>query len=438
MGLLDDAMLGVPYARNFFDSDQRPLRAILRRITVPTLIVHGIDDPQVPIDVAREHHRLVPHSELLALAGDHFLVFTKATYLGGVIARVCPTRGGTAGARASRCRSRTGSGGGIAVRSDAAPTGSRDRGDRLWRRAGDWCVAVRERHQRGGGDVFRAWTHEPRAGDDRVSGRSVPGWRPVVVQRPPSHEGRHLPFSRWRPRVRTVAFVGVGVVASWLLFRIPSIAAMTPYVRATLVVAVVTGVLKLGLATATHKRRRLLVSTWRRLTRWEFWPPWMFYPPVCAYLIYLMLKHRSMTLFTAANPAILAGGVVGESKFAILQGLAGAGEYVARSCLIDGELTGAEKVLAARRFMLDQQLTCPIVVKPNQGQRGSGVVVARTIGGPAGRSASVVRRYDRAGVCGWRGIWRVLLSAAIRTARAHLFRHGKAIPDGRGGRPADP
>ena len=82
MGLLDDAMLGVPYARNFFDSDQRPLRAILRRITVPTLIVHGIDDPQVPIDVAREHHRLVPQSELLALAGDHFLVFTKATDLG--------------------------------------------------------------------------------------------------------------------------------------------------------------------------------------------------------------------------------------------------------------------------------------------------------------------------------------------------------------------
>ena len=35
-------------------------------------------------------------------------------------------------------------------------------------------------------------------------------------------------------------------------------------------------------------------------------------------------------------------------------------------------------MLAARRFMLDQQLTCPIVVKPNQGQRGSGVVMART------------------------------------------------------------
>ena len=32
MGLLDRAMLGVPYARNFFDSDQRPLRGVLQRV----------------------------------------------------------------------------------------------------------------------------------------------------------------------------------------------------------------------------------------------------------------------------------------------------------------------------------------------------------------------------------------------------------------------
>jgi hypothetical protein len=131
-------------------------------------------------------------------------------------------------------------------------------------------------------------------------------------------------------------------------------------------------------AAGIYRRRRLLVSTWRRCTRWEFWPPWIFYLPVFAHLIYLMLKHRSATLFTAANPAILAGGFVGESKFDILQGLEGAGEFVARSCLIDGNLSGAEKTLAARRFMANLGLTFPIVLKPNHGQRGSGVVIARS------------------------------------------------------------
>jgi hypothetical protein len=97
-----------------------------------------------------------------------------------------------------------------------------------------------------------------------------------------------------------------------------------------------------------------------------------------AYLAYLMVKHRSATLFTAANPAILAGGFIGESKFDILQGLMRAGEYVARSCLIDGHLSGPEKILAARRFMVNRGLTLPIVVKPNHGQRGSGVVIARS------------------------------------------------------------
>jgi hypothetical protein len=126
---------------------------------------------------------------------------------------------------------------------------------------------------------------------------------------------------------------------------------------------------------------RLLISTWRRCRRWEFWPPWIFYLPVFAYLVYLMLKHRSPTLFTAANPAILAGGFVGESKFDILRGLAGAGECVARSCLIDGNLSGADKTLAVRRFMADRGLTFPIVLKPNHGQRGSGVVIVRSAEG---------------------------------------------------------
>jgi len=91
-----------------------------------------------------------------------------------------------------------------------------------------------------------------------------------------------------------------------------------------------------------------------------------------------MVKHRRATVFTAANPAILAGGFVGESKFDILQGLAGASEWVARASLIGAELDAGAKVEAATRFMADCDLTYPVVLTPNHGQGGSGVVVVRS------------------------------------------------------------
>jgi len=178
---------------------------------------------------------------------------------------------------------------------------------------------------------------------------------------------------------RTCFSIGAATVASWILLRLTSRASITSYVGFVLTVAIVTSVVEVGLAMATDKGRRLMLSTWRRSTRWEFWPPWMFYPPVLAYVAYLMAKHRSVTVFTAANPAILAGGFIGESKFDILQGLSEAGEYVARSSLLDGKLSTVDKMLAVRRFMVDEGLTFPIVLKPNYGQRGSGVVVVRSV-----------------------------------------------------------
>lgn len=70
-------------------------------------------------------------------------------------------------------------------------------------------------------------------------------------------------------------------------------------------------VVRLLIRISTFRGRRLLIGRWRRLTRWEFWPPWAFYPPVVLYLCYLGLKHRGLTLFTCANPAVEEGGFVG-------------------------------------------------------------------------------------------------------------------------------
>src|SRR6185369_4333124 len=92
---------------------------------------------------------------------------------------------------------------------------------------------------------------------------------------------------------------------------------------------------RLGVALATWRGRRLLLGRWRRLTRWEFWPRWAVYPPVVLRIVWLGVRHRCLTLFTAVNPGIGAGGgLVGESKSEILRGLAGADGAVARWALI--------------------------------------------------------------------------------------------------------
>ncbi len=109
-GALDDAFLSYEYARNFYDTDQRPLREILQGFAPPMLILHGARDPLVPIGAAREHHRIVAHSEFVELPTDHFVVFTDpasvATPIAAFLKRVdegdAPDSGSAAQARLLR------------------------------------------------------------------------------------------------------------------------------------------------------------------------------------------------------------------------------------------------------------------------------------------------------------------------------------------------
>jgi hypothetical protein len=128
----------------------------------------------------------------------------------------------------------------------------------------------------------------------------------------------------------------------------------------------------------TWRGRRMIVSRWRRLTRWEFWPPYVFYVPVVAYALLLALRYRSLTLFTAVNPAIPAGGFIGESKSAILHGLRAEPRFVARTHLIPAGGALADRVHRALDFMEREGLDWPVVLKPDAGQRGSGVAVVRS------------------------------------------------------------
>jgi hypothetical protein len=133
---------------------------------------------------------------------------------------------------------------------------------------------------------------------------------------------------------------------------------------------------------AAYRARRRLVGWLKRLLRWEFWPPYMFYPPVIAYIAYLGIRFRSLTLFTAANPAMPAGGFVGESKHEILNHLKN-GNLTntdwALPCwtILQGE-DPARRVEQALAFMQSHELSFPVVLKPDAGQRGSGVVIVRS------------------------------------------------------------
>jgi membrane protein DedA with SNARE-associated domain len=119
---------------------------------------------------------------------------------------------------------------------------------------------------------------------------------------------------------------------------------------------------------------RRLLGWFRRRTRWEFWPPWLAYIPVVPYILFQGIKHRSLVLFTAANPGIPSGGFVGESKSAILASLDRIPDFI----LVPKALPEATRIRAARDFMAERGLSFPIVLKPDVGERGTGVAIVRS------------------------------------------------------------
>ncbi len=123
--------------------------------------------------------------------------------------------------------------------------------------------------------------------------------------------------------------------------------------------------------------RDQLSIRFERARRWEFWPAWLYYLPIIAWILWLGLKHRSPTAFTAANPALDAGGVVGERKHQALAPLqANAPDLVAEFLLLRAGST-ALRAAQALHFAERPDIGFPLVLKPDVGQRGRGVFIAR-------------------------------------------------------------
>jgi hypothetical protein len=128
----------------------------------------------------------------------------------------------------------------------------------------------------------------------------------------------------------------------------------------------------------------------RRLLRRRHWrAQWLVYVPLAFYVAWLMLRYRSATLYTAANPGIPTGGMTGESKSAILERIACVQGAVAPLVLIPAEAPLRERVRKARRWMARHGVAFPVVLKPDVGERGRAVKIVAT-------SRELTRRLLRA------------------------------------------
>lgn len=126
--------------------------------------------------------------------------------------------------------------------------------------------------------------------------------------------------------------------------------------------------------------RRRILGFLRRKLRWEFWPVWAAYAPLLPYWLYLALRHRSATVFLDSNPGMPMGGLVGESKSAILKHFVARPEFSLRFTTIPEAMDPKDRLVAASDFLERCGLDFPVVVKPDVGERGKGVTIVRSQG----------------------------------------------------------
>ncbi len=425
-GLLDDFLLNTHYAKNFLQSDMRPLRGKLERLTLPVLITHGTKDFLIPPIAAEEHFRIVPQSQIRWFPGGHGYLFTQpqetATVLTDFWERVENGRGVThsealperisaaavpfdrvhhmaladsalrfvlgliaiatllsedlacivAGLLAARgLISIPQAVGAALVGIFAGDIGLYVMG----RLGGDWLRKIpiaRKLLPDAALLAARNWL-----------GRD--GWKAVIG-------------SRFLPGARLPTYVAAGVVRApfgkmllWfggasVLWTVPVVTLLALFGKEmsawlmgagkwllplTVLTIVALWLLLRALPKIfTHRGRRIFLGKWRRFTRWEFWPLWAVYTPVILAIVWMGLRRGRLTWFTAANPAMPHSGVVGESKADILEKLTASGS-VARFLVIDSA-SDREKIATWQQSL---EKPWPLVVKPDVGERGTGVSI---------------------------------------------------------------
>jgi hypothetical protein len=104
-----------------------------------------------------------------------------------------------------------------------------------------------------------------------------------------------------------------------------------------------------------------------RLFHWEYWPFHVVYALIYPYWFFLCLRARSLFFFNTANPHILNGGFLMESKKAIYE-LIPADHYPA-TLLFKAGTDPVEVLESAKRH----QIVFPLIAKPDIGMKGLSV-----------------------------------------------------------------
>lgn len=107
-----------------------------------------------------------------------------------------------------------------------------------------------------------------------------------------------------------------------------------------------------------------IVRTWIKIRHWEYWPFGIIQAPLFVYWLWLSVKARSLFYFSASNPSILTGGMIGESKFDVLKLIPV--EFKPKTILIRLP-ADVNNILAS---MKSEGISFPCVFKPDIGQRG--------------------------------------------------------------------
>lgn len=434
-GLLGPRASRHAFIRNFWDTDQRPLRGILESLEVPFLILHGREDFLVPASAAEEHHRIVEHSEMVMFDESHFMVFSRrgSEKLAQEIMPFLERHDDAQALPARRTVDYSAGPGELA----GLPTDlGLERGLGPWAQIGLLVAAafvsedltcisaglLAGAHRIDPfvavfgcflgifvSDLWLWWT-------GRLIGRRVLRWRWISRRIPPEsverfaekldrHLGKAVVASRFLPGTRLPMYLAAGVVSKRpVAFTVWLLIAASVWTPILVLGAIVFGpvaarpfqaILGVGWLSSVGAAVLLLLTlrgvtmlfSWRgrvrllagvsRLWRWEFWPVWLFYLPVVLWIVWLGIRFRSWTTPTATNPALPHAGFVGESKFEILRQLPG--EWVQPSFLMAPGNTSS-RIELLRAHVLARGWSFPLVFKPDEGQRGAGLKLVQDWG----------------------------------------------------------
>ncbi|TVQ32379.1 MAG: alpha/beta fold hydrolase [Phycisphaeraceae bacterium] len=439
-GLLGPRSFRHAFIRSFWDTDQRPVRAVMERLERPSLIIHGRSDVLTPAWGAELHHQILPDSRLVMLDANHFLPLSHpeetANHLipflqrhDDPLARALPGRADFAPLAQDAPRRGIGRfeivhgahwlpivliiifatfisedatviGVGILIASGDIDFAVGFLGCLIGIATGDlllWMIGRFAGRPALRWPILRAWL--PEKGLERwgrmlerhafkavMLARVLPGTRMPLYITAGMLSGRSNRFIIWAiiaALIWTPFLLTLSAIFGPVLLRIfeRALGGGLGLLAALAVILISIRIIEMS---STRLGRRRLRSKLRRLYLVEFWPPVIFYLPLIPWIMWLALRHRGLMTFTCANPGVPnGGGVINESKHQIMRALSegGADRWLTPSKLIPAEgldpLQRAE--LVERLIHEDPAFTSyPLVLKPDAAQRAHGVKLVRS------------------------------------------------------------